>query len=454
VTTDEHRQRLRELPAIDRLLADAGELLDRYGRTAVTAAVRVIVDAAREAVRAGGAVPSTPDLLAGAASYLAARRPPPPRPVINATGVVVHTNLGRAPLAPAARDALLAASGYCDLEYDLATGGRGARGARLEPLLCDATGAEAAHTVNNAAAALVLALVAVAGGREVLVSRGELIEIGGSFRLPDIMAASGARLREVGTTNRTRASDFAAEGEVGAILTLHPSNYRIVGFVEQPSVMELAAVAAKRDVPLIYDIGSGLLTRAGGVMAGEPAVTDALRDGADLVLCSGDKLLGGPQAGLLFGRHDLVDACRRHPLSRALRLDKLRIAALHATLDLHLRDRAPEIPVHAMLTADSAALEARCRQLVARLGEAGIDAEVVEGAGLPGGGAAPDAFLPGPVVRLDVSHPAASATALRGGQPPIIVRVADDRVVVDLRTVAPDDDPVLAARLAPHATGR
>jgi L-seryl-tRNA(Ser) seleniumtransferase len=447
VTTDEPGRRLRALPAIDRLLTDAEELIDRYGRASATAALRAVVDRARADVRAGAAVPAVLDLLAAAEAHLALRRPPPPQQVINATGVVVHTNLGRAPLAPAALDALLAASGYCDLEYDLSTGGRGSRGARLEPLLCAATGAEAAHTVNNAAAALVLALAAIAGDRQVLVSRGELIEIGGSFRLPDIMAASGARLKEVGTTNRTRASDFMDGTDVGAILTLHPSNYRIVGFTEQPSVAELAAVAAKRDVPLIYDVGSGLLTRATGVMAGEPAVTDALRDGADLVLCSGDKLLGGPQAGLLFGRRDLVGVCRRHPLSRALRLDKLRIAALHATLDLHLRDRAQEVPVHAMLTADAATLEARCLRLVERLGDAGIAADVVAGAGLPGGGAAPDAFVPGPVVRLNVAHPSALATALRDGRPPIVVRVTDDRVVIDPRTVAPHDDEVLATRM-------
>jgi len=451
VTTEKPGRRLGALPAIDRLLSDAGDLIDRYGRASVTAALRAAVDRARADALTGAAVPAAPDLLAAAGTDLARRRPPPLQPVINATGVVVHTNLGRAPLAPAALEALLAAGGYCDLEYDLSTGGRGSRGARLEPLLCAATGAEAAHTVNNAAAALVLALAAIAGDREVLVSRGELIEIGGSFRLPDIMAASGARLKEVGTTNRTRAGDYLDGTEVGAILKLHPSNYRIVGFVEHPSVAELAAVAAKRDVPLIYDVGSGLLTRASGALAGEPAVSDALREGADLVLCSGDKLLGGPQAGLLFGRRDLVDACRTHPLSRALRLDKLRIAALHATLDLHLRDRAHEVPVHAMLTADPATLEARCRRLVERLADAGIDAEIVAGAGLPGGGAAPDATVPGPVVRAGVAHPTAVATALRDGRPPIVVRITDGRMLLDPRTVAPDDDELLAARLVEAA---
>lgn len=451
VTRHEHA-RLRDLPAIDRLLTDATDLVERYGRAAVTDALRTAVDTARDGVRDGAPVPTPAALLAAAATALSGRRPPPPRPVINATGVVVHTNLGRAPLPAAARDALLAATGYCDLEYDLATGERGSRAARLEPSLCDATGAEAAYAVNNAAAALVLALAAIAGGREVLVSRGELIEIGGSFRLPDIMAASGARLREVGTTNRTRAGDFLAGDDVGALLTLHPSNYRIVGFVAQPSVTELAAVAAKRGVPLLYDVGSGLLTRAGGAMAEEPSVADALRDGADLVLCSGDKLLGGPQAGLLFGRRDLVDACRRHPLARALRLDKLRIAALHATVDLHLRDRADQIPVHAMLTADTTVLEARSTRLATALTDAGITAQVVDGAGLPGGGAAPDAYLAGPVVRVTVDHPSAVAGVLRGAEPPVVVRVAGDRVVLDLRTVPADDDARLATAVSDAVT--
>jgi L-seryl-tRNA(Ser) seleniumtransferase len=451
VTTHEHGWRLRALPAIDRLLVDAHDLIERYGHAAATDALRGAVDRARGSVLAGGATPTTAELIADAAARLATRRPPPPRPVINATGVVVHTNLGRAPLAAAARDAMIAASGYCDLEYDLASGGRGARAARLEPLLCDATGAEAAYAVNNAAAALVLALTALAHDREVVVSRGELIEIGGSFRLPDIMGASGARLVEVGTTNRTRADDYDAGDDPAAILTLHPSNYRIVGFVARPSLAELAEVASRRGVPLIYDIGSGLLDgEAGGDLLGdEPAIAQALRDGADLVLCSGDKLLGGPQAGLLLGRRDLVAACRRHPLARAMRLDKLRIAALHATVDLHLRGRArEEVPVWQMLTADADVLERRCRRLADRLGDTGLAAEVIAGAGMPGGGAAPDTVLPGPVVRLTVAHPDALAAALRGGEPPVIVRIADDRVIVDLRTVADTDDEPLAARLA------
>ena len=442
--------RLRRLPGIDQLVDAAADLVADHGRSVVTTVLRDVVDTARRAVRDGGPVPSVHGLLTDAREQIAARRGTALQPVINATGVVVHTNLGRAPLAPAAREALLDASGYCDLEYDLATGRRGARTSRLEPLLCESTGADAAFAVNNAAAALVLALAALADGRGVVVSRGELIEIGGSFRLPDIMAASGARLIEVGTTNRTRADDYLVDDDAAAILTLHPSNYRIVGFVAQPTLSELAAVAAKRQVPLVYDTGSGLLQPSSGALAGEPSVADALRDGdgADLVLCSGDKLLGGPQAGLLFGRGDLIDHCRRHPLARALRLDKLRIAALQATLELHVRDRRADVPVWRMLHADRTGLAGRCAQLVDSLGVLGVPATVVDDEGLAGGGAAPDAVLTGPVVRLAVDGPTAVATRLRDGRPPIVVRVVDDTVHIDLRTVDPDHDALLAGRVA------
>lgn len=444
----EGTDRLRRLPGIDRLLSDCTELIARYGRQTVTDALRTAVDDAREAVRAGAAAPTSDALIAAAAALIARRRPPALQPVVNATGVVVHTNLGRAPLPEAARDALLAAAGYCDLEYDLATGRRGSRGGRLEPLLCDATGAAAALAVNNAAAALVLVLATLAGGRDVVVSRGELIEIGGSFRLPDIMGASGARLVEVGTTNRTRADDYlAGGGDAAAILTLHPSNYRIVGFVAQPTLTELAGVAAKRRIPLIYDVGSGLLQPSTGALTNEPAVADALRDGADIVLCSGDKLLGGPQAGLLFGRADLVAACRRHPLARAFRLDKLRIAALQATLELHLRDERREVPVWRMLTAHTAGLEQRCRRIVDGLVADGVPAELAEAAALPGGGAAPDATLPGPVVRVDAGRPTDVAMRLRAQRPPIVVRVTAAAIVVDPRTVDENDDDLIVSRL-------
>jgi L-seryl-tRNA(Ser) seleniumtransferase len=445
--------RLRALPGIDQLLDRCGDAATVHGRRALTDALRGAVDRARADVMEGRPVPSDDALVAAALDTLDTRRPTPLQRVINATGVVIHTNLGRAPLARAAWDAMADATGYCDLEYNLDSGGRGSRTTRLEPLLREASGAEAAFAVNNAAAALVLALAALAGGRGVVVSRGELIEIGGSFRLPDIMGASGARLVEVGTTNRTRADDYGGGDDVGAILTLHPSNYRIVGFVAQPTLPELAAVARKRGVPLLYDTGSGLLAGAGGALVDEPSVTGALRDGADVVLCSADKLLGGPQAGLLFGRADLIERIRRHPLSRALRLDKLRIAALQATLQLHVTEHREEIPVWRMLATGEGELTARCDELTGALGAAGVTATVTRSAGVPGGGAAPDATIAGPVVRITGVRPDDFAAYLRAQQPPVIVRVADDGVVVDLRTVDPTDDHDLASRLTTAAAG-
>ncbi|MEX0659813.1 MAG: L-seryl-tRNA(Sec) selenium transferase, partial [Egibacteraceae bacterium] len=379
-------------------------------------------------------------LVAAAAADLDARRPGPPRPVVNAAGVVVHTNLGRAPLSAAARQAMADAAGYCDLEYDLASGRRGSRGARLDPLLAEATSAEAGLAVNNCAAALVLSLAALALGRDVAVSRGELVEIGGSFRLPEIMAASGARLIEVGTTNRTRAGDYDVEG-VALLLKVHPSNFRISGFTEAPGVQALAEIARARGAPLVHDVGSGLLTdRPEDWLAGEPSISGSLAAGADLVLASGDKLLGGPQAGLLVGRADLVERCRRHPLARALRLDKLRVAALVATLEEHLR--GGDVPTWAMLHADAGVLATRVSALAERLG-----GEVADGATLVGGGSAPGLSVPSPVARVGAERPDAVAAALRAGDPPIIVRVDDGALWIDLRTVPAETDDLLAERL-------
>jgi L-seryl-tRNA(Ser) seleniumtransferase len=441
---------LARLPRIDALVAAAGELVERHGRAATTDALREAVEEARaRLLRGDDAAPSVEELVDAAAADLAARRPGPPRAVINAAGVVVHTNLGRAPLSSAARAAVDAAAGYCDLEYDLVTGARGSRGARLEPLLVEATGAEAGVAVNNAAAALVLVLAALAPGREVLVSRGELVEIGGSFRLPEIMAASGARLVEVGTTNKTRAGDYRG-GEPALLLKVHPSNYRLSGFVAEASVAELAAVARKRGVPLVHDVGSGLLDDRGDPwLAGEPSVRGSLRDGADLVLCSGDKLLGGPQAGLLVGRGDLVDACRTHPLARALRLDKLRIAALVVTLEAHLRGAAAsEVPVWQALDGDAEALARRVADVAAAVG-----ATVAEGFTLVGGGAAPDRRVPSPVVRVVCARPDAVAARLRAGDPPVVARVDDGALWLDLRTVEPASDALLVRCVADALDG-
>jgi L-seryl-tRNA(Ser) seleniumtransferase len=432
---------LARIPQIHVLLAAANGLVARYGRGPTTAALRAATEAARARLIAdGGDVPDVGKLLEAARATLAARRPGPPRAVLNAAGVVIHTNLGRAPLSTAAVEAMHAAAGYCDLEYDLATGSRGSRGSRLDPLIAEAAGAEAGMAVNNAAAALVLVLAVLASGREVLCSRGELVEIGGSFRLPEIMAASGALLVEVGTTNRTRASDYRQGSCVALLLKVHPSNYRITGFTEAPSVAELAAVAREREVPLVHDVGSGLLSDANDPwLADEPSLRGSLEAGADLVLCSGDKLLGGPQAGLLAGRADLVGACRRHPLARALRLDKLRIAALVTTLEAHLRGASEELPAWAMLRADPERLRSRCTALTKRVG--GV---VVDHSTLIGGGSAPGAVVPTPVVRIDCSAPEAVAAALRLGHPPVIARVTDGALWLDLRTVGADADGLLA----------
>lgn len=439
-------ERLSALPRIDDLVAHADELVARYGRMATTAALRQAVDEARTALRGGTEVATDPQTFVTAASEsLARRRPAPPRPVINATGVVVHTNLGRAPLSDDAVAAVVDAAGYCDLEIDLETGGRGSRGARVGPLAAEACGAQAGVAVNNAAGALVLALAALASGHEVLVSRGELVEIGGSFRLPDIMAASGARLVEVGTTNRTRAADFADAGDdVALILTVHPSNYRMEGFVERPATADLAAVADERGVPLLSDTGSGLLDDEDARwLADEPAMSAVLRDGADLVIASGDKLLGGPQAGLLAGRADLVERCDRHPLARALRLDKLRTAALVSTLETHLAGRRAELPVWAMLEADPAALRTRAQRLAGALG-----GTVTDGLSLVGGGAAPGAGIPSPIVRVPAVTADGAAHRLRRGDPPVLVRVDDDTILLDVRTVDPADDDVLTDRVS------
>jgi L-seryl-tRNA(Ser) seleniumtransferase len=362
----------------------------------------------------------------------------------------LHTNLGRAPLAPAAvaRVAEIAA-GYSNLEYDLESGARGSRDAHIEELLRELSGAEAALAVNNNAAAVMLALAALGGDGEVLVSRGELVEIGGSFRIPDILAHSGATLVEVGTTNRTRLADYAAAiGErTTAILRVHQSNFRIVGFTEQARPDELAALARERGIAMVDDLGSGALER----IHGEPTVRAAVAAGADLVCCSGDKLLGGPQAGILFGRAAAVERCKRHPLARALRLDKLQLAALEATLRLH-RDEGPaSLPALAMIEAPEQALRLQAETMVAAIGRS---AAVGRGSGTPGGGSLADVALDGPVCWVDPGEagPDALLARLRESEPPVIARIADGHVVLDPRTMS-DEETVLAAVAVREALG-
>jgi L-seryl-tRNA(Ser) seleniumtransferase len=372
--------------------------------------------------------------------------------VINATGVLLHTNLGRAPLSAAARAALAASAGCTDVEFDLATGQRARRGrGALAALSAACPQAEDVHVVNNNAAALVLAATALARGREIIVSRGEMVEIGDGFRLPDLLASTGARLREVGTTNRTTAADYAAAigPGTGFILKVHPSNFRVLGFTSEATIAELAAMTAQAGthageagpVPVVADIGSGLLAPE-PVLPGEPDAATALASGADLVTASGDKLLGGPQAGLLLGRAGLITALRRHPLARALRVDKLTLAALEATL------RGPATPTATALHEPVQRLRDRAGQLAARLAARGLDARAVESDAVVGGGGAPGIRLPSAAVSL----PATLGASLRGNDPPVAGRIEDGRLLLDLRTVEPGHDDLLqAAVLAANA---
>jgi len=370
------------------------------------------------------------------------------RPLINATGVVLHTNLGRAPLPATALEHLAAvARGYSNLEYDLESGGRGGRHQHVAALLRELSGAEEAIAVNNNAAATLLALAALAGGGEVLVSRGQLVEIGGSFRIPDILVQSGARLVEVGTTNRTRLADY--EGAIGArtstILHVHQSNFRITGFTEQPDTAALAALARERGLAMIDDLGSGALEP----VHGEPTLSSAVAAGSDVVCCSADKLLGGPQAGILAGRRDAVERCRRHPLARAMRLDKLQLAALEGTLRAYREGGRAAVPALAMIDADEEDLTGRARRMAATLGGA---ASVERGSGAPGGGSLPGVELEGPVCVVDPGEGGAERLLerLRRRELPVIARVARDRVVLDPRTMS-DAEAAEAARAAREA---
>ncbi len=440
--------RRRQLPSVDRLLHQPAiqELLGIAPRGAVVAAVRESIEAARTR-RAGPPERWEEDvrerLVRRAGSGLV--------PVLNATGVVLHTNLGRAPLAVPAIQAMTAvAGGYSSLELDLPSGTRGSRNDHCRDLLRTTTGAEDGLAVNNAAGALVLALNALAEGRDVAISRGELIEIGGSFRIPDIMAKSGARLHEVGTTNRTHLDDYrrALDSGVAAILTVHRSNFEQRGFVAAPEPAALASIADEAGIPYLYDVGSGLLADlAPWGLTGEPRVPEALAAGAGLVLFSGDKLLGGPQAGCLVGRTELVARCRINPLARALRADKLTLAALAATLALY---QDPEIairtiPVLIMLTLDQGELSRRASRLAAVCPEA-VHAQTLPGESAVGGGSFPGAVLPTTLVALEAGSlgPDGLALRLRLGEPPLVVRVAAGRVLLDPRTLPEDTFPIVA----------
>jgi L-seryl-tRNA(Ser) seleniumtransferase len=442
----------RLLPNMDVLLGhpDLVERTGRFGRGPVLGAARRALAAGRREVEGGAPAPGVDELAARVAGELDGRWAGRTRAVVNATGVVLHTNLGRAPLSPAARAAVAEAAGYATVEYDLAAGTRGRRGTAAEALLVEATGAEAALAVNNAAGALLLALGALARGREVLVSRGELIEIGGEFRLPQVMEAAGAVLREVGTTNRTHLRDYAAAvGEGTAmVLAVHPSNYRVEGFTTSPPLAELAALAHEHGLPLLHDLGSGLLA---GELGDEPSVPGSLRAGADLVVFSGDKLVGGPQAGLIVGRAELVGRLARNPVARAVRADKLTLAALEATLADHLAGRRDELPVWRALLLTPAELEPRAAALAAAVGPA---ASLRPGTSVAGGGSLPGEGLESILVEVDPAPDgeAAVLARLRAADPPVIARAERGRVVLDLRTVPPGQDPHLARALAAALT--
>lgn len=441
---------LRRLPAIDRLLnhEEAQTLVEAYGRDALRDALRLILAQERERLQAQPAtVPGVQALLTRAGDLLAEQYAPSLRRVINATGVIIHTNLGRALLSAAAQQALLGVAGhYNTLEYDLTTGKRGSRYVHAEALLCQVTGAEAALIVNNNAAALVLVLAALARDREVILSRGQSVEIGGGFRIPEIMVQGGARLVEVGTTNRTRIEDYARaiSEQTALILRVHSSNFKLVGFVEEAPLDELAALAEQRGVVLVDDLGSGaLLDTAAYGLAHEPTVGESLAAGAHLVCFSGDKVLGGPQAGILVGRRDLIERLKAHPLARALRADKLTYAALHATLLHYQRNEAQEqVPVWRMIAMPLAAIEARAAAWAQRLG-----GQVIPGESAVGGGSLPGTTLPTALLALDPPAPDGFLEALRRAEPPVIARIAQDRVLFDPRTVLPEEDEALLAIL-------
>jgi L-seryl-tRNA(Ser) seleniumtransferase len=439
---------LRNLPQVQRLLEmpAANSLCAEFGRAAVTNALRDTLEGLRQQIAAGllTGVPDAQTVVARSSEKLAVRRQRGLRRVINATGIVLHTNLGRAPLAPEAIAAVAeVAARYCNLEFELATGRRGSRTQAIESLLRELTTAEAALAVNNGAAAVLLALSALSSGGEVIVSRGELVEIGGGFRVPDVIRQGGARLVEVGATNKTRLPDYrAAIGpDTRVLLKVHQSNFRMIGFTAETSIAELAGLARAHGLLVVADLGSGLLDEAPGFV--EPTLAGALSAGADLVTCSGDKLLGGPQAGLILGRKAAVDRLREHPLLRAVRLDKMSLAALEATLMLH-RDTPERVPVRHLLEQTEAVLQQRTEHLQALLGSGRLERTEA----FAGGGSLPDERIASRALVLSPRIGAEEAAGLlRCCHPPVIGRIKDGLLFLDMLTVSDDDLPELAAAL-------
>ncbi len=438
----------RKVPSVDALLRSdpARRAASTLGRPLLKRMLEDVLAEVRSAAAEGEDPPADEVLLARALGR-ASRAAHGMVPVINATGVILHTNLGRAPLPErAARAVARAARSYTDIEVDRRTGRRGRRGEHAETLLTALTGAEGAMVVNNCAAALLLAMAALAKGKPVLVSRGELIEIGGEFRIPDILAASGARLTEVGTTNRTRIGDYraAVTDKTGMILKVHPSNYRLIGFTAAPAASELSALARKHDIPFLYDIGSGLLHHGHGHPEDEPAVSDALEHGADLVTFSADKLLGGPQAGIIVGRAALLERLRRHPIARAVRIGRMQMAALEQVLAITATGREAELPVFRMLRESPEIVRSRAQLLSETIGGELEGARVVRCESAVGGGSMPGTSLPSWGVRIQVPDASSFAARLRTGTPSAFARTEDRFVLLDCRTVTDAQIPHLA----------
>lgn len=435
------QQRLRNLPAVDTLLQTAADmdLIAAYGREPVLNHLREVLESSRQAILNGQPVDSSPDaILTQTRQHLEQAFRPTLHPVINATGVIIHTNLGRALLSKSAQQAVLSVAGqYNTLEFNMQTGKRGSRYVHAEKLLCDLTGAEAALVVNNNASALVLLLSALAHRRGVILSRAHLVEIGGGFRIPDIMAQSGAHLVEVGTTNRTRQSDYesAIDDNTALLMRVHSSNFRQIGFVQETPLAQMAAVAHENDCYLVDDIGSGALLNTDDYgLLHEPTVQESIAAGADLVAFSGDKLLGGPQAGIMVGRSHLIQQLKRHPLARAVRADKLCYAALNATLDHYRRGEAiDQIPVWQMIARTPDSIRDTAESWAQHTG-----GTVIGGESTVGGGSLPGSTLPTWLLALDVPAPDALMAALRDSDPAVIARVMDDRVLLDPRTVLPE----------------
>jgi len=441
---------LRSLPAVDQLLRThvAAEIVAEYGRPITLEAIRVVLDDIRKHVSAGDTIPQRSTILQQVRDQVKGWLKPTLLPVINATGVILHTNLGRAPLSQAALRAIQnIAVGYCNLEYDLFPGSRGSRSTHTEALLARLTTAEAALVVNNNAAAVLLVLTALARRKNVVISRTQLVEIGGGFRVPDIMSQSGARLVEVGTTNQVHLSDYelALKGSAALVLHAHHSNFRIIGFAAEPPLKEMVELSHQFGVPVIDDLGSGaILDTARFGLSHEPTVQESLAAGADLVCFSGDKLLGGPQAGIIVGRKDQLERVRKHPLARAVRADKLCLAALSATLLHYLKDEAErEIPVWQMISLTPEQVRARAHHWLEVIGKG----EIIPGQSTVGGGSLPEETLPTFLLALQMRQLNRALVKLRAMNPPIIARVENDRLVFDPRTVLPEQNGALLVGL-------